>query len=116
MMVRTEEVRAGCEPSAAMWPAGASGGSAIPASREFTLALNPRLRLVPWPAVPGFRGPGARFGRTPLSGTLAPRASPFADMPDVTCCLLMASQAVLVSIMSHRRQVQTGVAVTHLYA
>src|ERR1022692_229431 len=100
MMVRTDEARAGCEPSAAMWPAAASGVSAIPASWEFTLALNPRLRLVPLPAVPGFRGAGARFGRTPLSGTLA----------------LMASQAVLLSIMSHRRHVQTGVPMTHLYA
>src|ERR1700676_308393 len=115
MMVRTDEARAGCEPSAAMWPAGASGVSAIPASWEFTLALNPRLRLVPLPAVPGVRGAGARFERAALSGTLAPRGLPFADMPDVTCCLLMASQAVLLSIMSHGRHVQTGVPITHLY-
>src|ERR1022692_768705 len=116
MMVRTDEARAGCEPSAVMWPAGASGVAAIPASWEFTFALCPRLRLVPLPAAPGVRVVGAPFDRTPLSGRLAPRAPPFADMPDVTCCLLMASQAVLVSIMSHRRHVRTGVPMTHLYA
>jgi hypothetical protein len=36
-------------------------------------------------------------------------------MPDVTLCLLMASQAALLLIMSHGRRVQTGVPMTHLY-
>src|SRR5690242_7103971 len=77
----------------------------------FVPLLDPRLRLVPLPEV---RGSGARLDRTPLSGALVPRALPFAGMPGVTCGLLMASQAALLSIMSHRRHVQTGVPMTHL--
>src|SRR6266567_103908 len=73
--------------------------------------LDSRLRLVP---LPGAQGNGARFGATSPSGTPAPRALPLADMPDVMCGLLMASQAALLSIMSHGRHVQTGVPMTHL--
>jgi len=35
-------------------------------------------------------------------------------MPDVMCCLLMASLAALLSIMSYGRHVKTGVPMTHL--
>src|SRR5260370_21454070 len=104
-----------------MLPAEVSGVSAIPASSKFVPVLDRWLRFVPLPETPAtfgppaFRGARARFRATPPSGTLAPTALPLADMPDVTCCLLMASHAALLSIMSHRRHVQTGVPMTHLY-
>src|SRR5260370_12583551 len=104
-----------------MLTAEVSGVSAIAASSKFVRVLDGWPRVVPFRATaaplgpPVVRGARARSGATPPSGTLAPRALPLADMPDVTCCLLMASQAALLSIMSHRRHVQTGVPMTHLY-
>ena len=86
-------------------------GFGDPGLLDVRAGLDPRLRLVP---LPGARGNGARLAVTPPSEAPAPRALPFADMPDVTCGLLMASQAVLLSIMSHGRHVQTGVPMTHL--
>src|SRR5579859_3768797 len=77
----------------------------------FVPLLDPRLRLVP---LPGIRGSGARLGRAPPSEAVVPRALPFAGVPDVTCGLLMASRAALLSIMGYRRHVQTGVPMTHL--
>src|ERR1700728_398241 len=98
-----------------MAPADVSWVSAMPVSWAGASALSPSLRLVPLAAVLGGRGAGARFSRTPLSGTLAPRALPFADIPDVTCCLLMATHAALALIMGYGRRVQTGVPMSHLY-
>ena len=94
-------------------PAEVPWVSAIPASWESVpfVAAWPRLAHCL-----RFRGPRRRgaLRRTPLPGALAPRALPFADMPDVMCCLLMASLAALMSIMGHGRHVQTGVPMTHL--
>ena len=90
----------------------AVAGIAAAGSWLFAPALDPRPRLVPLLAA---RGNGARLGGTPPPEAPAPRALPFADMPDVMCGLLMASLAALLSIMSHGQHVQTGVPMTHLY-
>src|SRR5260370_27462720 len=95
--------------------AGVSGVSAIPGSWALWPVLDPWRGLAPLPAVPEIRGAEARLGGTPLPETFAPGVLPFADMPDVTCCLLVALRAALLSIMSHGRHVKTGVPMTHLY-
>src|SRR5579863_9821491 len=114
MRVRTDSESVGGTLSAPMLPAKVPSVSPMPASRESVPIVAAWPRRAPLPALTGARGAGARFGETPLPGAFAPRALPFADMPDVMCCLLMASLAALMSIMGHGRHVQTGVPMTHL--
>src|SRR5277367_1264383 len=114
MRVRTDSESAGGTLSAPMLPAKVPSVSPMRASRESVPFVAAWPLRAPLPALTGARGAGARFGGTPLPGALAPRALPFADMPDVMCCLLMASLAALMSIMVHGRHVQTGVPMTHL--
>src|SRR6516225_4689887 len=117
MRVRTDEDSAGDTLSAPMLPAKVPSVSPMPPSPESlgSVAIEAwRPRPSPLPAFSGARGAGARFGGAALSGTLAPTAPPLADMPEVMCCLLMASLAALLSIMGHGRHVQTGVLITHL--
>src|SRR5271170_2961059 len=114
MRVRTDEESAGGTLSVPMPPAKVPSVSPMPPSQESVPIVASPPRRAPLPALCGLRGAGARFGWTPLSGALDPRALPFADLPDVMCCLPMASLAALMSIMGHGRHVQTGVPMTHL--
>jgi hypothetical protein len=51
--------------------------------------------------LPATRGIGAWLDAAPPSEESVPRALSLADMPDVTCGLLTASQAALLSIMGY---------------
>src|SRR5580658_4702781 len=117
MRVRTDEESAVGSLSAPMLPAKVPSVSPMPSSWEpagSMTAVASCAGPAPLPALSGVRGAGARFDATPLLGALSPRALLFADMPDVMCCLPMASLAALLSIMGHGRRVQTGVPITHL--
>src|SRR6516162_9308281 len=117
MRVRTDEETAGGTLSAPMLPAKVPSVSPLPPAAESLESVAVWAswpRPSPLPVFPEARGAGARSGGAALSGTLAPRALPFADMPEVMCCLQMASLAALLSIMGHGRHVQTGVPMTHL--
>src|ERR1700689_2757733 len=85
MRVRTDEESAVGTLSAPMSPAKGPSVSPMPPSQESVPIVPSPPRRGPLPALCGVRGAGARFGGTPLSGTLDPRALPFADLPDVMC-------------------------------